>query len=686
MPYYMGIEYKDPQEDKTYLRKIARERSTIGKVCSQAHRNYKCLTNGTSEKIFWSTYLAYLLKKNIDPKESYITIEQDKTKPLMAKYEAFLTQCCYVSRMAYCSADVYCRMTKFLDYSPDGFNDMIEIIEDVYENKERDTKLSYKCSFNSVALLNDPNYKNLFEVSDELPEKIKGSSSIKGKFFQNTRQLGAYIYLHHNPNSKINSEKTLFVSFKAATNPSAFLDILKKMTKIQLLPQNFESNNKNKLRVGDIYNKILQQDDALSGMIKTITELSSDVDQIVITGHSLGGSLASLFGFYLKYSTRSTIRNKRIHIITFGEPKAFYDISRKMFNSKLSIDDVPFTYDSVRNYVKGISARGDIFVNQPLWLKHPGYNLLLKETYAFSKTGRTNEIRELRALMGYVDEKGDALYKSNRYLTTYEFRKLFENFDPSYQYPAYYQNYANNTTASEEKFKNRLKTGSGNIKQKQQMVKEIALTDIKRPQVYPSGYLLKSISQKQDYVGGEGDSPNSLSQAEKEAEAEYDRKTLEAMPSAIYYDCYAKLCNAIYMGVNYYNVLRFAKNNPTENFDLVDVDGRLYSRSEKGTDKCDNSSSNSGSRVNNSGKNRNSGPKNSGKISNSGPKNSGSSNSSRQTSNSSSRKNTRNNSKPKSNSFFGKIGSFFTSPATSDVVSLASTQGNGPKKSFCSIL
>ena len=52
----------------------------------------------------WTTYLAYQLKKNPNtPVETLL------------KYEALLTQCSYLSRMAYCPADIFCRMTQHLD-------------------------------------------------------------------------------------------------------------------------------------------------------------------------------------------------------------------------------------------------------------------------------------------------------------------------------------------------------------------------------------------------------------------------------------------------------------------------------------------------------------------------------------------------------------------------------------------
>ena len=58
----------------------------------------------------WTTYLAYELKNSSDPVNTLL------------KYEALLTQCSYLSRMAYCPADIFCRMTQHLDVTPNAFN------------------------------------------------------------------------------------------------------------------------------------------------------------------------------------------------------------------------------------------------------------------------------------------------------------------------------------------------------------------------------------------------------------------------------------------------------------------------------------------------------------------------------------------------------------------------------------
>jgi len=67
-----------------------------------------------AENIGWTTLLGdMMIKKPSTPKEN------------MMKYEAFLCQCAYLCRLAYTPAEIFCRMVKHLEVSPDIFNDYI---------------------------------------------------------------------------------------------------------------------------------------------------------------------------------------------------------------------------------------------------------------------------------------------------------------------------------------------------------------------------------------------------------------------------------------------------------------------------------------------------------------------------------------------------------------------------------
>ena len=78
--------------------------NNIPKSNSEPKKNTKRDWKNFLEDNKWTTYLAYQLK-------------QGSTNPVetLLKYEALLTQCSYLSRMAYCPAEIFCRMTQHLD-------------------------------------------------------------------------------------------------------------------------------------------------------------------------------------------------------------------------------------------------------------------------------------------------------------------------------------------------------------------------------------------------------------------------------------------------------------------------------------------------------------------------------------------------------------------------------------------
>lgn len=88
---------------------------------------------------------------------------------------------------------------------------------------------------------------------------IKGTSPI-GFFVQNSEHMNVYLYVHHNPRSKVNSEKTLFIAFKGSSSiedfrhdlkSAAFPDqLLSELNNSQNTPNSNSQNNKNKIKSG----------------------------------------------------------------------------------------------------------------------------------------------------------------------------------------------------------------------------------------------------------------------------------------------------------------------------------------------------------------------------------------------------------------------------------------------------
>ena len=94
----------------------------------------------------------YAIEHGVHPASS-----TKKNIDTLLKYEALLTQCCYLSRMAYSPADIFCRMTQHLDVTPNAFNNYIRAIEKIYDNL-----FNYKCSFDSKYIQEHPEFSKYF--------------------------------------------------------------------------------------------------------------------------------------------------------------------------------------------------------------------------------------------------------------------------------------------------------------------------------------------------------------------------------------------------------------------------------------------------------------------------------------------------------------------------------------------
>ena len=620
----------------------------------------------------WTTFLAYQLQnESVNPVQ------------ILLKYEALLTQCSYLSRMAYCPADIFCRMTEYLDVTPNAFNNYIRAIEKIY-----DKLFNYKCSYDSNYIQSHDNFEKYFTPVGDMPRpktnankvgiaalknntvtversviseqtamaggtefhntKIKDTNPI-GFFVQNNEHMNVYLYVHHNPKSKFNSEKTLFITFKGSSSINDFIHDLKSAAKEDLFlselneapnksgefemtememkggfndpilnpgPENETNsqktvqstlplqknktkqteqstpqsqNNKTrqpvqstpqsqKIKPGKAgYGFIHVLKPSIQELCTKIEELQShNFERVIITGHSLGGALASLFGFYLK-QYKPNLVNVPIHIVTFGACCVFDAPGRNEFNNFLNISDGKpvFTLDRV-------TSNFDPVIVLPADLDHPGYTLLRTEIRAFTKTGRTNEIGEIRKMLGL--EKG---YDGNDLLLTERFVNLFTNakdFKGTGKF---------DTDLYREKF--RIKFGS-NAKE-QQLILEKAMPDAIPGKIRELFKKIESDAGNKRYDDSEqqGGLHNPLSTEKRESQKlatdEYKKKTEEMMPNQIQYSCYKTMtmgvCHAAYLGVSYIMVLRLpnvkggykAKKEPTKDYTLYQKNGQIFSLS-----------------------------------------------------------------------------------------------------------
>lgn len=93
---------------------------------------------------------------------------------------------------------------------------------------------------------------------------------------------------------------------------------------------------------------------------------------LFITGHSLGGALGILFGYYI-----SDIINKYIRVISFGSPRIGNIHFKNSFESKKNIEHIRF-----------INNRDPVVSIPYFWYYHVGYKIYLNYNYSFNKYSR----------------------------------------------------------------------------------------------------------------------------------------------------------------------------------------------------------------------------------------------------------------------------------------------------------
>ena len=547
----------------------------------------------------WTTYLAYQLKNNSNnPVETLL------------KYEALLTQCSYLSRMAYCPGDIFCRMTQHLDVTPNAFNNYIRVIEKIYGNL-----FNYKCSYDSKYIQENQRFKEYFNPISS----FNNNDNPIGFFVRNNKNLNAYLYVHDNLNSKFNNEKTLFISFKGSSSINDFIHDMKSATKSDRLlselnettektmtggltmeskNRNIEMQNISNITTNNPINNTVANTNSTKntssnnnkvfgkagyGFIdilkESIPELCQKIDElksqkfarVIITGHSLGGALASLFGYYLK-KYKPDLINVPIHVVTFGACCVFDAPGRNEFNEFLNISEPIFTLDRV-------TTNFDPVIILPVDLDHPGYTLLRDEIKAFTNTGRTNEIREIRKMLGLTSG-----YDGNDLLLSEKFVDLFTNaqdfkgtgrYDTDLYRSKYRIKFGTNAKEQQLILKKAMPDANDNIRE---LFKTIESETANKRYNNQTGGLLEDVKKKK--------------QEQDIATKIYKTKTKEIMPNQIQYNCYKTMsmgfCHGVYMGVSYMTVLRLPgiskngvkrKKEPTKNYTLYKQDGRIFSLS-----------------------------------------------------------------------------------------------------------
>lgn len=396
------------------------------------------------------------LSKNTKYSNTNINNITQFTANTFQQYQAFLCQCAYLSRMAYSPADIFCRMIKYLEVKPIVFNKTINFMENVY--KKIIPIEQYKCTYNSMWLSQNDQYKKYFTPFDfsiknqsggdeknnkssnkplkeflnnvkaknttnnnatnvstsaqqlnKNPEvkKIvdKNGNEVIGYFVKNSFGLNAYILFYSNPESKINNKETVYVSFKLNSAKNLSFGKLKSLPFIKNVDRLDLSNEAEASQ--NILNAL--KPSAVPIVKKVKTMIAKGAKQIVITGFSYGGQVASLFGLTLLASGV----NIPIHIITFGEEPVLNKTSMIYFNYRLNIRrENAFTYNR-------ILLEGYNLTFSPNFL-FPGYTPDRQNKNKLDKLDELKELCGLEKTDKFLDMFSEQNNSSNK-------KKIFED-------------------------------------------------------------------------------------------------------------------------------------------------------------------------------------------------------------------------------------------------------------------
>ena len=156
---------------------------------------------------------------------------------------------------------------------------------------------------------------------------LNGDTNFDINKFFNINGIQVAIILNH-------QYKNINIIFSGQDN---FLDLLnpkhtfKKQIKNNLSVKNIKVHNGffNLLFKNNLYNDLLNE-------IKKIKILYPEY-KINITGHSIGGAIATLFGYFLSYSIQA-----KIYIFSFGSPRVGNKKWANIFNSKNNLEHYRF--------------------------------------------------------------------------------------------------------------------------------------------------------------------------------------------------------------------------------------------------------------------------------------------------------------------------------------------------------
>lgn len=416
-----------------------------------------------------STYLGYLLQDN-NTQNNDTSYKKLTPMQVVGRYEAVLTQALYMSRLAYEPDNIKMAAVQFINHTPVVFNTAVRIFNankdflDPEKNGLGARLLDSTKQFFTTNFITDIVGKNLLNNAYP-PINIQEGSIRNGVIIQNSgRSTHCYMQLIDNTwdiqetnrqPTPLPGKKVLYISFRGSFQFLNFLSVLAaKLWSLSNLFSKCSIDDKTvidalfigyspeekaaemphiKAHGGLIWGlQILLQE--VLNQVKVFSEANNDtIDQIIITGHSMGGAQACITAMMLaafKELGIPCLQKPTLHCITFGAPKFFSPTARNKFNSYLLKGFLTFDRIANRPANLGLGA-ANLF---PFWvdtipflfpnMQHPGYSILKNENLFFGllnkAKGRFKNISDIRKNIGGNDP--------NSFNELPRYREFLQNF------------------------------------------------------------------------------------------------------------------------------------------------------------------------------------------------------------------------------------------------------------------